>query len=112
VDEPLLPLPDEPIDLKAHIRTLLEQSPETGLQLLAAGEWIAIPLWDHWQVSLEPRGMDRARFLRIVIDYRNELRLWVMGERPWGHCVGGLAGRVARRVAAPVLDPTLAATRP
>jgi hypothetical protein len=44
--------------------------------------------------------MDRRRFLGIVIGYRNELRLWVMGERPWEHCVTGLAGRVVRRLTA------------
>lgn len=112
MDAPLLPLPDEPQELKTRTRTLLEQMPDAGQALLAAGEWIAAPLWDRWQVALEPRGMDRARFLLIVIEYRNELRLWVMGERPWQHCAAGLAGRVARRVEAPVPDVTLAVTRP
>jgi hypothetical protein len=42
--------------------------------------------------------MDRARFLEISRDYSGELRLWVVGERPWDHCAAGLAGRVRRRL--------------
>ena len=91
VGGPVLPLPEEPGELKAKTRTLLEQSPEAGLQVLADGEWIAAPLWDHWRGQLEPRGLDRARFVQIAIGYQNELRLWVMGERPWEHCAAGLA---------------------
>jgi hypothetical protein len=99
VGGPTLPLPEEPVALKNKTRSLLEQSPEAGQQLLAAGEWIAAPLWKRWRIELVPYGMKRAQFLGIVVGYRNELRLWVMGERPWDHCVAGLAGRVARRVA-------------
>ena len=100
---PPLPIPDEPLALKRETRTLLEQAPEAGMALVAAGEWIGAPLWDHWQAMLESRGMDRARFLDIVIGYQNELRLWVMGERPWEHCVAGLAGRVMRRIPVPAV---------
>jgi hypothetical protein len=45
--------------------------------------------------------MDKARFLEIARSYSAELRLWVVGERPWIHCVSGLAGRVRRRLPAP-----------
>ena len=45
--------------------------------------------------------MDRARFLEISRGYSDELRLWVVGERPWSHCVSGLAGRVRRRLLRP-----------
>jgi hypothetical protein len=87
-------------------RALLDQSPETGLPLVVAGEWIADPLWQGWGELLQERGMDRERFGAIVAGYGNELRLWVAGERPWEQAAGGLAGRVARR-----LGP-LAATAP
>jgi hypothetical protein len=98
VGGPDLPLPEEPVELKNRTRTLLEQSPEAGRQVLAEGEWIAAPLWDLWRDQLELHGLDRARFVKIVVGYQNELRLWVMGERPWEHCVAGLAGRVVRRI--------------
>ena len=37
----------------------------------------------------------------IARGYSGELRLWVVGERPWDQCVAGLAGRVRRRLPAP-----------
>jgi len=99
---PSLPLPDEPAPLRAALRALVEQLPVEGERLLAAGDWIAAPLWQCWHAALEPRGLDLPAFRAIVAGYRNELRLWVMGERPWSHCVAGLAGRIDRRL--PALD--------
>ena len=98
MEELVLPLPLEPTALKRKTRTLLEQSPEEGLRQVAAGEWIAGPLWRRWRPLLAARGMERKHFRAIVMGYQNELRLWVMGERPWAHCVAGLAGRVVRRL--------------
>jgi hypothetical protein len=98
VEPIVLPLPEEPRDLRASTRTRLEDEPEAGMRLVEAGEWIAGPLWETWRDALEARGLDRAGFLSIVVGYRNELRLWVMGERPWEHCAEGLAGRLARRL--------------
>ena len=46
----------------------------------------------------EEHGMDRERFGQIVAGYGNELRLWVVGERPWQQYISGLAGRVERRL--------------
>jgi hypothetical protein len=93
-----LTLPEEPRALKSMARTLLDQAPERGLPLVVAGEWLADPLWECWGATLAKRGMDRARFGQIVASFGNELRLWVVGERPWEQCIIGLAGRVARRV--------------
>lgn len=94
----LLPLPDEPRELRAEVRTLVEQTPADGIALIERGEWIAAPLWESWQPVLESRGLQWTDFLEIVTNYSNELRLWVVGERLWEHCVEGLAGRVARRL--------------
>ena len=91
-------LPAEPAALRRLARTLLEQAPEEGLPLVVAGEWMADPLWERWGETLERRGMGREAFGRIVAEYGNELRLWVVGERPWEQYVSGLAGRVARRL--------------
>jgi hypothetical protein len=95
---PTLTLPEEPRALKSLARTLLDQAPESGLPLVATGEWIADPLWESWGDALRERGMGREQFGQIVADYGNELRLWVVGERPWEHYIGGLAGRVERRL--------------
>ena len=96
---PTLTLPEEPRALKSMVRTLLDQAPETGLPLVVAGEWIADPLWASWGDRLEERGIVRDRFGEIVAGYGNELRLWVVGERPWEQCISGLVGRVERRLA-------------
>lgn len=96
----VLPLLNEPTALRALVRTVLEQSPDTALPLVVAGEWIADPLWQGWQEILAPRGMSREHFGGIVAGYGNELRLWVVGERPWDQVVSGLAGRVTRRLPA------------
>jgi hypothetical protein len=102
---PTFTLPEEPRALRSMARTLLDQAPETGLPLVVAGEWIADPLWESWGEVLEVRGMDRERFGQIVASYGNELRLWVVGERPWQQCISGLAGRVERR-----LSPSMKST--
>ena len=95
---PNLTLPEEPRALRSMARTLLDQAPETGLPLVVAGGWIADPLWESWGEVLEERGMDRERFGQIVAGFGNELRLWVVGERPWQQYISGLAGRVERRL--------------
>lgn len=95
---PVLSFPEEPRALRAETRSLLQRAPAAGQQVLEAGEWIAAPLWEIWRDPLEGRGMPRQRFVEIVASYRNELRLWVMGERPWDHCLVGLIGRISRRV--------------
>ena len=97
-DRAALPVPEEPVELKTEMRRLLETRPEEGLRLLAHGAWIAEALWAGWSATLASRDMDRERFRRITGEYRNELRLWIMGERTWEHCIEGLAGRVTRRL--------------
>jgi hypothetical protein len=96
-----LPLPGEPARIKAETRALLEESPEEGARVVEDATFVAGPLWEGWGETLEGLGMDRARFLQIARGYSDELRLWVVGERPWNHCVSGLAGRVWRRLPAP-----------
>ncbi len=96
-----LPLPGEPAELRAETRSLLEGSPEKGARVVKDATFVADPLWEEWGETLERVGMDRARFLEIARGYSGELRLWVVGERPWNHCVSGLAGRVRRRLPAP-----------
>lgn len=93
-----LSLPDEPAAVRADARALLEESPEEGSRKINEARFVADPLWETWKAELEERGMDYGRFLEISRGYSNELRLWVVGERPWDHCVAGLAGRIARRL--------------
>jgi hypothetical protein len=97
---PDLPLPEEPVALRASVRALVEGEPERGAALIDGAAWIADPLWERWGPPLEAAGMSRARFLQVVAGYRRELWLWVMGERTWAHSAGGLLGRVRRRLPA------------
>ncbi len=98
--EPLkeLPLPPEPAELRAETRALIEETPEEGIRLVNEGHPLAGLLWEEWGERLIGGGMDYERFLQITRGYAGEIRLWVMGERTWDHCVSGLAGRVLRRL--------------
>ena len=99
----ILGLPEEPADLRAKTRALLEDLPEEGTGVIGDAAFVADLLWDEWEKELA--GMGRDRFLEIARGYAGELRLWVVGERPWDHCVAGLAGRVRRRL--PALGATV-----
>ena len=96
-----LPLPDEPTDLKAETRALLGDSPEEGTRFIADAAFVSDLLWEEWGGDLESAGMGYDRFIQISRSYAGELRLWVVGERPWDHCAAGLAGRLLRRLPAP-----------
>ena len=93
-----LTLPPEPAELRAETRALVEDSPEEGIRVVSDGRFVADLLWEEWGDELGGAGMDYERFLDITRGYAGELRLWVVGERPWGHCVSGLAGRILRRL--------------
>ncbi len=99
-----LPLPPEPAGLRAETRAFLEDSPEEGTRLIHDARFVAEPLWQEWGGRLEEAGMAYDRFLGIARGYAGELRLWVVGERPWEHCAAGLAGRVTRRLPEPAIS--------
>ncbi len=93
-----LPLPPEPTGLRSEMRALIEDSPEEGIRLVNEARFLVDPLWKEWAEKLEGAGMSYERFLEIARRYADEIRLWVMGERPWDHCIAGLAGRALRRL--------------
>ena len=93
-----LTVPDEPKELKAGIRALLEDSPEEGGHVIADAAFVSDLLWEEWRADLEGAGMGYDRFVEISRGYAGEFRLWVVGERPWDHCAAGLAGRLLRRL--------------
>ena len=93
-----LMLPEEPQEPRAETRAHLEDSPEEGARRINAGHPLTDLLWEEWGAELRDCGMDRDRFDEITRGYAGEIRLWVVGERPWDHCVAGLAGRVLRRL--------------
>ena len=95
-----LPVPNEPTKLKAEARALLEDSPEEGGRVIADAAFVSDLLWEEWDADLQEAGMGYDRYLEISRSYAGELRLWVVGERPWDHCAAGLAGRLLRRLPA------------
>ena len=95
-----LPVPDEPEDLKTETRALLEESPEEGSRVIEDATFVSGLLWEEWKTDLESAGMGYDRFVQISRGYAAEFRLWVVGERPWNHCVAGIAGRSLRRLPA------------
>ena len=103
-----LPLPKEPMDLRVETRALLEDAPEEGACVINDAAFVSELLWDQWGEGLEEAGMQHGRFQEIVRGYAGELRLWVVGERPWDHCAAGLAGRVWRRLPASQAKTNLA----
>jgi hypothetical protein len=95
-----LSVPDEPTQLKAETRALLEDSPEEGGRVIADAAFVYDLLWEEWRADLEGAGMGYDRFLEISRSYAVEFRFWVVGERPWDHCAAGLTGRLLRRLPA------------
>jgi hypothetical protein len=93
-----LHIPDEPVTLLRQARDRIERCPNVELPRIENGDWIVEGLWDEWQGPLQEQGIERDQFRGIVLSYQNEVRLWIMGERPWSHCVEGLIGRVERRI--------------
>ena len=93
-----LPMPPEPLELRADTRALLEETPEDGMKIINDARFVAEPLWEEWGDALEEAGMSYETFLTIARSYAGELRLWVVGERIWEHCAAGFAGRVTRRL--------------
>jgi hypothetical protein len=89
--------PEEPTEIRDALREAL----------LAGTDWregftddvcVGVWLWEKWRPALEPVGMDREAFVDVIMAYRREVWLWLMGERLWDQLISGLAGRVARRL--------------
>ena len=105
-----LVLLEEPLKPRAETRALIEEDPEEGLRLVNDGQPLADLLWEEWGTELESVGMDHERFHEIARGCSGEIWLWAMGERPWDHCVAGLAGRVLRRLPQRCEEQALAGT--
>jgi hypothetical protein len=93
-DRPRLHLPSEPDVVPWRARVTDDATLD---EVIEKEDGLAAWFWERWRV-LERAGMDRARFVSIVVGYRRELWLWIMGERTWTQCCSGLIGRVERRL--------------
>lgn len=53
--------------------------------------------WSRWR-SLATTGFSEEDLAQVVLGYRREIWLWLVGERVWAQCCSGLIGRVNRRL--------------
>jgi hypothetical protein len=92
----VLGIPDEPVALREDLhRAILGGQAWTDLpEDLDLAAW----LWERWQPTLEPAGLDRRQFDVVAAAGRREQWLWVLGDRQWSQFADGLAGRVLRRL--------------
>jgi len=91
--------PDEPVEMRVALRDAILNGSDWRdgfADDICVGVW----LWERWRPALEPAGMDRERFVDVIVAYRREVWLWLVGERTWEQMIIGLAGRVGRRVPA------------
>jgi hypothetical protein len=90
-----LHVPDEPVERKRRWLEAVNEGADLRSVLGGPGgfeEW----LWSRWR-SLAAVGVSEERFVEVVDGYRREVWLWLAGERTWGQCCSGLAGRISRR---------------
>ncbi len=93
-----LHLPEEPENQR--LRWWRQVAGGTPFDEVVVGQGsLAAWLWSRWLV-LETAGLKEKEFVDLVDAYRRELWLWLLGDRPWDHCVAGLIGRLERRLAA------------
>jgi hypothetical protein len=91
--------PDEPVEMRVALRDAILNGSDWRdgfADDICVGVW----LWERWRPALEPAGMDRERFVDVIVAYRREVWLWLVGERTWEQMIVGLAGRAGRRVPA------------
>jgi hypothetical protein len=87
---------DEPVELRDRMRELAAVAPAEARSRLAlevagvAGEAV---------VAVAP-ALSTLDVEAVCVSYQRELWLWLVGERTWAQCVGGLTGRLLRRAAA------------
>ena len=95
---PDLHLPDEPVARAAAWRNAVVDEGRDLQDVLTAADGLAPWLWSRWR-TLASAGMSEDELARVVLDYRREIWLWLVGERTWAQSCSGLIGRVTRRIA-------------
>ena len=95
---PVLHVPEEPtVRAEGWLSAVLEGRPLD--EVLTGEDGVAEWLWSRWR-SLGAAGLAERELGQIVLGYRREVWLWLVGERTWAHCCSGLVGRVTRRLGA------------
>lgn len=98
-------MPPEPAALADRVRAHVLADPASWPRVAGDGTWVAAELWPRWAAELGRRGVTPEALAEAAAGYRQELWLWLMGERPWPHVAAALGGRALRRApggAAPI----------
>ena len=96
--EPPLPVPPEPVELRARLLELAAvESPAAARRLLAAGDAVASVLWAAWAGPLLAAGIGREGLAAHAGRAARELWLWLAGERTWHEVAALVAGGALRR---------------
>lgn len=93
----ILEAPPEPVELKHRLRRRVLDRPGTWHGRAAKTGLFVDWAWEQWAPTLTAWGVTHSQLGDVVGGYRQELWLWLMGERTWAHTVEGLIGRVRRR---------------
>lgn len=96
-EQPALHLPEEPTALRRQWLDLV-YSGRSWDDLIESEGGPATWLWSRWKV-LRGAGLEEKDFIGLVVAYRRELWLWLLGERTWRQACSGLIGRINRRIA-------------
>jgi len=91
-----LHVPDEPTARAASWLHSLNEGQDFE-NVLVGDDGVTSWLWTRWR-SLAGAGIDERALGDIVLGYRRELWLWLVGDRTWAQCCSGLIGRIARRI--------------
>jgi hypothetical protein len=94
---PEIPVPEA---LWRSARDRIRDQPRSWPVDAADGHWLSDWLWAQWAVPLAACGVTPELLAATVVGYRQELWLWLMGQRTWQHIVSSLAGLVLRRAPA------------
>ena len=97
-----LHIPDEPAVLADRWLEQVTEGREDLGKVLVGHDGLAAWLWRRWQ-SLSTFGVTEADVEAMMLAYRRELWLWLVGERTWTQACSGLLGRIERRIPAPAL---------
>lgn len=95
-----LPMVAEPVKLKRSLRQGVLDRPQDWHAREEPSGSLSDWLWQQWAPALTSLGVDRDHLGAVVAGYRQELWLWLMGERTWTHTAEGLTGRIGRRAPA------------
>lgn len=91
-----LPIPREPVRLRARLRQLAGEDP--GGSRAEIARRVAEACWRSWRTELAPLGVAPRQIRAQTSAAAYETWLWVMGDRTWESLAEQLAGRVTRRL--------------